>query len=1222
MVACTLIMKRTLFLSLLALAIFSTSASASHNFSATYVDFKQEYYNNEVQYVYPTYTDGLRYYNSNNYTCSNDFSRYESGSLFYKKQKCILGGEIQLGEDMAFYNVSIYAIEKNYYGSYTSATLTGTKGTFFLNSAVTRLWSTPVQYSITGLDGVSLSGYTGYIDNENSAAYGLIAATGSNKHEILINRNYGSINLSNNSVTSTEQAPLKRLYSSVFTAIDSYFIGGEGNSFIQVDGNRNSNGTAVSISGNQTEQTFDGGSDMYHAYAGAIYASGHCDVSISSNTRNVIIQDNQVRSAGSHATGGAIALHGTDQLVRLNSNNSLNLSGNKAISTWSNPDKSTEYVTAGGAIYAATATVSIDSNGVYGDRDYTLSICNNSAEMDNGNVRGGAIDAHTLTMHGNQNGVQISGNYAITSNKTGTYSALGGALSAATSEGKHSIRETGDMWNIGIGYVDILNNYAKSESTQGIARGGFFHGADGTTLEISKNYGSINIHGNHVSTVNGAVDAALGGAIYGSSLIISDNSGSVNIYGNYEQYGDKYRMRAVYLDSADADSTLSLSAVSGKSIKFEDAVYANVKNITINGGEDGSGTVIFSGGNVERNFSNLGIENVSDEELAASRTSYFGSTIKVQGGTLEACYGAVLQGKDMEVAKGSNATVRLNSAAMHGGIVRFYESTTLAAAGSSTLEAGLLQMSEGSSMQFELGSSNAGTAALTYTGDLSLSRTINLKVKLDDRNYQGGTLKMLTLGSSSSHWESTEKNISYQIANGKLMGTTSWDANTSTMLFTCWAAEEGKKITWSGNGGNQVWDNMSDNWSYDGKGLSYTGSNDVHFEDSGAGSIKLKGALTPGHIYVNNSTGKDYTWIAADATSKITGSNGLTKSGAGALRIRTAMNYTGTTEVQEGSLVLEADSTLNGSFINNARVEIASNTTLKKYSGAGVASIGGNGKLIMGNIAITQGTGEASAELQGSADAGEYSLGNAKYEIRHGKVTATGSTNTVIENKLTNTGVVNNSTKILVLNNSGNTLSSVAAITGDVRIQNKEEHEIEQLELADGRTVGSFVKTDPSWEATITITKAAKFGKNTTLLAHFELKSGASLMMTDTVTMGSDLILHAGAILEGEAYNKAFTLTDIGATLVLFDSVDYLILKRGDTEDEYYPGELTTESKVLASTYFKNLSSRNDLYITFDNLNGGQVSLTVGEALVVPEPATATLSLLALAAMAARRRRR
>ena len=157
---------------------------------------------------------------------------------------------------------------------------------------------------------------------------------------------------------------------------------------------------------------------------------------------------------------------------------------------------------------------------------------------------------------------------------------------------------------------------------------------------------------------------------------------------------------------------------------------------------------------------------------------------------------------------------------------------------------------------------------------------------------------------------------------------------------------------------------------------------------------------------------------------------------------------------------------------------------------------------------------------------------------------------------------------------------------------------------------------------TITITKAAKFGKDTTLLADFELKSGASLMMTDTVSMGCGITLNAGAILEGDAYDKAFTLTDIGAKLVLFDSVDYLILKQGDTADKYAAGDLTTESKVLASTYFKNLSSRNDLYITFDNLNGGQVSLTVGEALVVPEPATATLSLLALAAMAARRRRR
>ncbi len=68
-------------------------------------------------------------------------------------------------------------------------------------------------------------------------------------------------------------------------------------------------------------------------------------------------------------------------------------------------------------------------------------------------------------------------------------------------------------------------------------------------------------------------------------------------------------------------------------------------------------------------------------------------------------------------------------------------------------------------------------------------------------------------------------------------------------------------------------------------------------------------------------------------------------------------------------------------------------------------------------------------------------------------------------------------------------------------------------------------------------------------------------------------------------------------------------------------GELTTDSQVLASTYFKNLK-RNDLYITFNTEAEGQVCITMGEAYVIPEPATATLSLLTLAALAARRRRR
>ncbi len=1147
-----------------------------------------------------------------------------------------------MGNYVCFSNAAnVHFTEYSYW--YNSA-LQGNGGTYFLNTSGTSLGSY-INYQFRELYDVSFKNYTGYKDTWGSSGYGLIAGTAHNQHQFLFERIKNNVIFDNNTLTSdalhngTSPVNLRHLYSSVLTTIDS--ING---SRIELNGYNDNFSVSASISGNKTIQLEDGssaeledGAPQNFAYAGAIYASGKATVSITNYKSSAKIADNLVQSAGSNATGGAIAMHGDEtQSVNLSSNGMLNLDGNKAVSTWSNFCDSTNYITAGGAIYAPDASVSINYTGSYqknGD-EFTLSICGNSAQMDNGNVRGGAIDARQLTITQSTNSVLISGNSAIhtdAGNRNAAFSASGGALSAVTSGGTHSITETG-KYSAGGGMVVLYGNYAQSGSATGIARGGFFYGADDTTLEISDNGGAVHIMGNYVSSANTDAGSALGGAIYGSSLKIEHNNSNVYIYGNYEQYGDTIRRRAIYLSSEQQDSTLSLSARQGTSIYFDDAIHAAVKNIIINGSNNsdatqGQGRVVFSGSDDTRPLDISGVIdnfNPAADNTNQPRTSYFGSTIKVQGGTLEACNGALLQGIGMEVAANSNATVRLNNAAMDhsGNIVRFYENTTLAAAGKSTMEAGQLQMSEGSGMMFELTSANADTAALTYTGDLSLTGTINLTVKMTTKNYKGGTLKMLTLDTGSSNWESTEKNISYQIANGKLMGTTSWDATNSTMLFTCWEADEGKKITWNGNGGNQVWDNMSDNWAYDGNELSYTGTNDIHFEDDGAGEITVKGAISTGNIFVNNNTGKDYTWVAADSSSKITGSYGLTKSGAGTLRIKTAMDYTGTTEVQNGRLVLEKDSTLNGSFINNAEVEIASHISLKKYSGKGITSIGEASSLSMGSITVTKGAGQADAELQGSSDAGDYSLGNTKYEIRNGKVTATGTTDTVIDNKLTRTDVVNNSTRTLVLNNAGNTLSSVEARTGDVAVFNKATHEMEQLMMGDNRTVGFFKYDDQSYEATITITKAAQFGKNTTLLADFELKSGASLMMTDTVTMGSDIILNAGAILEGDAYDKAFTLTDIGAKLVLFDSVDYLILKQGDTKDKYAAGALTTESKVLASTYFKNLSSRNDLYITFDNLNGGQVSLTVGEALVVPEPATATLSLLALAAMAARRRRR
>lgn len=91
-----------------------------------------------------------------------------------------------------------------------------------------------------------------------------------------------------------------------------------------------------------------------------------------------------------------------------------------------------------------------------------------------------------------------------------------------------------------------------------------------------------------------------------------------------------------------------------------------------------------------------------------------------------------------------------------------------------------------------------------------------------------------------------------------------------------------------------------------------------------------------------------------------------------------------------------------------------------------------------------------------------------------------------------------------------------------------------------------------------------------------------------------------------------------GESETLFSGVDALTLIDGTTSFTLNPGELGAGDGVLAETYFSNLSGADYLLTFADNGSGeGAVAITV-----VPEPAGATLSLLALAALASRQSRK
>ena len=145
---------------------------------------------------------------------------------------------------------------------------------------------------------------------------------------------------------------------------------------------------------------------------------------------------------------------------------------------------------------------------------------------------------------------------------------------------------------------------------------------------------------------------------------------------------------------------------------------------------------------------------------------------------------------------------------------------------------------------------------------------------------------------------------------------------------------------------------------------------------------------------------------------------------------------------------------------------------------------------------------------------------------------------------------------------------------------------------------------DTASETTISVGTLTA-GTGATLNANLKFSSSSTLNLAGSLAMGSSVELASGMTLglSAEMLEKLYS----GVSLELFTGVDSLTLD-GKT--------ITAGTTLPADDIFSGLSADYTYEMGF---NGGVVSLS---ATMVPEPTTATLSLLALAALAARRRRR
>ena len=204
----------------------------------------------------------------------------------------------------------------------------------------------------------------------------------------------------------------------------------------------------------------------------------------------------------------------------------------------------------------------------------------------------------------------------------------------------------------------------------------------------------------------------------------------------------------------------------------------------------------------------------------------------------------------------------------------------------------------------------------------------------------------------------------------------------------------------------------------------------------------------------------------------------------------------------------------------------------------------------------------------------------------------------------------------LTVTNGANTLSGVVASKGDVTLQNlAAATSLNLLEIAAGRTVNAYVGTNVNEKQTVTVTGTALLSGTSALNTSLTLNAGATLDMVD---MSAGAAIVAGAL----TFDGQLTMGD--KLLAILDEMSSwenheLTLITGLDSFTFAEVEVADGSMLQASTYFRNVS--DTLSVSY-RVIGDVGSLVLVSMDVVPEPTTSTLSLLALAGLCARRRRK
>ena len=743
------------------------------------------------------------------------------------------------------------------------------------------------------------------------------------------------------------------------------------------------------------------------------------------------------------------------------------------------------------------------------------------------------------------------------------------------------------------------------------------------------------------------VGSSVGGNVQladGSTLVAADSSVSSNL--TLGEYGTDSRVSLRMGDSSgvalngsvavQGDTTLSvqgngaLQFNSGfnrlAALELQTGVNLSLSSelsthLVLDGGSaslSGSDNLILDGDVTVKNGGVLTFTGSGSDIIDYNKS---GKTLTVAGGSID--FGSTRQtmgGWTLKLSDGATITGAGN--ATHGAMdFNINNSTIYATSGSSVISA-VTRLRNGNNLNYDV--SDGATLTVSGRHHSSGSNSMGSITKLGSGvlTLSGDALNLLT---SASYIAVEEGKLDLTAAGSS--ANLSKVRGAGTIVLQYGLSGNGTAFNFSGLTGDvelksgRILLNDSTFGSESPDFLLTSSNSQLVFNGNGTvvnSNVHISANTTDFHV----NSGKSGT-IGGDITG-----NSLVKQGGGSLTVGGNMKLNSMLSTRTGQVILTGaqntvanvdcsmGSTAEGTLrlAQDARLEVTGNIWSRNNTGILLDS-GAELDISGKKLTITNRAEEGTASLAAttSTDPGEYTINRTGYQISNAHVTYTGGDAT-INNLLTNSSIENAGSGTLKVDNAGNTLSAVYATGGSVKLFSDAELDLQELEIATSLSVSAYSQLSEraEQEARLNISGTANFGMGVTLNADLVMKSGATLKVADTVQMGSDVRLESGLKLAGAQYDTLNSLK-VGEKVTLFSGVDSLFLGSSTVASD----AITLDDRVLANEYFSNLA--DSYFLVYDTTAGvGQGELSIA---MIPEPTTATLSLLALAGLAARRRR-